>query len=313
MHGREKGAEVLYPPVAAARYLAAPDQKGAQEPTMGSRFDGTFGCTAELFSGSKSLEKLQVSAQGKMKPIDPGDYTLVMKVVAKAKLKPGPALEFDETFEVTWKVVVADDGSLSFEDRKTGKLKHEYAAGIGGMTLDKYEAGGDKARMGVEIEINDETERRDFEVTLKGNLAASKAPKVLKFPAVLAVGSFPTNLFEVKKIKVKPAGYADWVGLKKFYDDLPPLTRQKIENGEKPGDRTIEILGFADDTGNAADNAKLGEKRAIDVMGWFKTFSGSRSESIYLTKGKGSGIASKGKDDPKKRMVMITLLAEKEV
>jgi len=33
----------------------------------------------------------------------------------------------------------------------------------------------------------------------------------------------------------------------------------------------------------------------------------------YLTKGKGSGIASKGKDDPKKRMVMITLLCEKEV
>jgi hypothetical protein len=33
----------------------------------------------------------------------------------------------------------------------------------------------------------------------------------------------------------------------------------------------------------------------------------------YLTKGKGSGIASKGKDDPKKRMVIITLLCEKEV
>jgi len=33
----------------------------------------------------------------------------------------------------------------------------------------------------------------------------------------------------------------------------------------------------------------------------------------YLTKGKGSGIASKGKDDPKKRMVTITLLCEKEV
>lgn len=282
---------------------------------MGSRFDGTFGCSAELFSGSKSLEKIQVKAQGKMKPIDPGDYKLVMTVVAKAKLKMNMPVtpEFEETFEVTWKVVVADDGSLSFEDRKTGKLKYEYALDIGGMTLDKYEAGGDKARMGVEIEINDETERRDFEVTLKGNPAASKAPKlVVKFLVGQPVGSFPTNVFEVKKIKVKPAGYADWVGLKKFYDDLPPLTRQKIENGEKPGDQKIEIFGFADDTGNAADNAKLGEKRAMDVMGWFKTWSGSRSDSIYLTKGKGSGTASKGKDDPKKRMVMITIMGETE-
>jgi outer membrane protein OmpA-like peptidoglycan-associated protein len=278
---------------------------------MGSKFDGTFGCTAELFLGSKSLEKLQVSAQGKMKPIDPGEYRMVMTVDAKAKLKLGPGLEFEETFEVTWKVVVADDGSLSFDDRKTGKLKHEYL--VGGMTLDKYEAGGDKARMGVEIEIEGETQRRDFEVTLKGNPAASKAPKkVVKFPAILNVGSFPTNVFEVKKIKVKPAGYTDWAGLKKFYDDLPSLTRQKIENGEKPGDQKIEILGFADDTGNAADNSKLGEKRAADVMGWFKTWSGSRSESIYLTKGVGSGTASKGKDDPKKRWVMISLVCEKE-
>ena len=280
---------------------------------MASRFDGTFGCTAELLSGSKSLEKLQINAQGKMKPIDPGgDYRLVMKVVARAKLKILPtATAFEETFEVAWKVVVADDGSLSFDDRRTGKLKYEYM--VGGMTLDKYEAGGDKARMGVEIEIEGDTERRDFEVTLKGNPAASKAPKVVKFPAVLAVGSFPTNVFEVKKIKVKPPNYADWAGLKKFYDQLPPLTRQKIENGEKPGDRAIEILGFADDTGNAADNAKLGEKRAIDVLGWFQTWSGRRSDSIYLTKGKGSGTASKGKDDPKKRMVMITVLCEKEV
>ena len=149
---------------------------------------------------------------------------------------------------------------------------------------------------------------------MKGNPAASKAPKkVVKFPAMLNVGSFPTNVFEVKKIKAKPAGYADWAGLKKFYDDLPPLTRQKIENGEKPGDKKIEILGFADDTGNAADNSKLGEKRAMDVMGWFKTWSGNRSDSIYLTKGQGSGTASKGKEDPKKRWVMITLLCEKEV
>ena len=117
---------------------------------MGSKFDGSFGCTAELFLGSKSLEKLQVNAQGKMKPIDPGEYRLVMKVDAKAKIKLGPGLEFEETTEVTWKVVVADDGSLSFDDRKTGKLKYEYL--VGGMTLDKYEAGGDKARMGVEIE-----------------------------------------------------------------------------------------------------------------------------------------------------------------
>jgi hypothetical protein len=43
-------------------------------------------------------------------------------------------------------------------------------------------------------------------------------------------------------------------------------------------------------------------------MGWFKTWSGNRSDSIYLAKGKGSGTASKGKDDPTKRMVMITLL-----
>ena len=278
---------------------------------MGSKFDGTFDCSAELFSGSKRLEKLQVKAQVKMKPIDPGDYKLVMTVIAKAKIKLGPGLEFEETFEVTWKVVVADDGNLSFEDRKTGKLKHEYM--VGGMTLDKYETGRDSARMGVEIEIEGDTERRDFEVTLTGNPAASKAPKVVKFPAILNVGSFPTNVFEVKKIKVKPAGYTDWAGLKKFYDELPPLTRKKIENSEKPGDTPTEILGFADDTGNAADNSKLGEKRAIDVMSWFKTWSGSRSESIYLTKGKGSGTASKGKDDPKKRMVMITLLCEKEV
>ena len=101
---------------------------------MGSKFDGTFDCSAELFSGSKSLEKLQVKAQVKMKPIDPGDYKLVMTVIAKAKIKLGPGLEFEETFEVTWKVVVADDGNLSFEDRKTGKLKHEYP--VGGMTLD---------------------------------------------------------------------------------------------------------------------------------------------------------------------------------
>ena len=38
----------------------------------------------------------------------------------------------------------------------------------------------------------------------------------------------------------------------------------------------------------------------------------NRSMQI-ITKGKGSGIASKGKDDPKKRMVTITLLCEKEV
>ena len=69
---------------------------------------------------------------------------------------------------------------------------------------------------------------------------------------------------------------------------------------------------FADDTGNAADNAKLGEKRAMDVMGWFKTWSGSRFDAIYLTKGKGSGTASKGKDDPKKRMVLITVMGETE-
>ena len=279
---------------------------------MGSRFDATFDCTAELFSGSKSLEKLQVSPQGKLKPINPGDYRLVMKVVAKAKLKPTP-LEFEQNFEVTWKVVVADDGKLSFEDHKTGKLKYEYAAGIGSMTLDKYDADGEKARMGVEIEINDETERRDYELTLKGNPIPSKAPKlVVKLLRTQLIGSFPTNVSEVKKIKAKPAGYADWAGFKKFYDDLPPLTRQKIENGEKPGDQKVEILGYADDTGNAADNAKLGEKRATDVMGWFKTWSGNRSDSIYLTKGKGSGIASKGKDDPKKRMVMVTLMTEIE-
>ena len=52
-------------------------------------------------------------------------------------------------------------------------------------------------------------------MTLKRNPAASKAPKkVVKFPAILNVGSFPTNVFEVKKIKVKPAGYTDWAGLK---------------------------------------------------------------------------------------------------
>ena len=282
---------------------------------MGSRFESTFSCTAELFSGSKSLEKLPVKGQGKMKPIDPGDYKLVMKVFAKAKLTMNMPVtpEFDETFEVTWKVVVADDGSLSFADRKTGKLKYEYALGIGGMTLDQYEAGGDKARVGVEIEIEGETQRGDFEVTLKGNPAASKAPpKVVKFPLLLNVGSFPTNVFEVKKIKMKPAGYNDWAGLKKFYDDLPALTKQRIQEGEKPGGQKIEILGFADDTGNAADNSKLGEKRAKDVMDWFKTWSGNRSDAIYLTKGEGSGTASKGKDDPKKRWVMISLIGEKE-
>jgi outer membrane protein OmpA-like peptidoglycan-associated protein len=250
-----------------------------------------------------------------MKPVDPGDYKLVMKVDAKATLKIGTSTmpPFEETFEVTWKVVVADDGSLSFADRKTSKLKYEYL--VGGMTLDQYEAGGDKARVGVEIEIEGETQRSDFELTLKGNPAASKVPKtpkVVKFPLLLNVGSFPTNVFEVKKIKTKPAGYADWAGLKKFYDELPGPTRQKIEEGEKPGGQKIEILGYADDTGNAADNSKLGEKRAKDVMGWFQTWSGNRSDAIYLTKGVGSGTASKGKDDPKKRWVMISLVGEKE-
>jgi outer membrane protein OmpA-like peptidoglycan-associated protein len=279
---------------------------------MGKSFKGTFICTAELFSGSKSLEKVQPKSKAAMKPIEPGDYKLVMVVKAKAELASGglpKGMTFDETFEVSWKIVVDDKGKVSFENRKTSKTKYEYAVGIGGMVLDTYETG----KMGVEITINDDTERGDFEVTLKGLAAASKAPKVVTFPAMLIVGAFPTNVFDVKKIKQKPPGYADWAGLKKFYDNLPALTREKIENGEKPGDKRIEILGFADDTGNAADNSKLGEKRASDVMGWFKTFSGNRSDAIYLTKGKGSGIAGKGKEDPKKRMAIITVLCEKEV
>ena len=125
--------------------------------------------------------------------------------------------------------------------------------------------------------------------------------KVLKFLVVLPVGSFPTNVADVKKIKVKPAGYANWAGLTKFYDNLPSLTRQKIENSKKPA------------TGKAAENSKRGERRAVDVKDWFKTLSGNRTDSINLTKGKGSGIASKGKDDRQKRMVMITFLCEKEV
>jgi hypothetical protein len=39
----------------------------------------------------------------------------------------------------------------------------------------------------------------------------------------------------------------------------------------------------------------------------------NKSATIFLTKGEGSGIASKGKDDPRKRTVMITVMCEKEV
>jgi hypothetical protein len=199
-----------------------------------------FDCSAELFSGSKSIEKTCLNPQAKLKPLDPGDYKLVITVNAKAKLTVGPknghGLEMNETFWVAWKVVVDDDGSLSFQDRKTGKLKYEFAMGIGAMTLDKYESNRDSALVGVEIEINNDRERRDFEAVLKGTPAPSKASKVVKFPAILNVGSFPTNVFEVKKIKSRPSGYSDWTGLKKFYDSLPPLTQKRIENGEKPGD-----------------------------------------------------------------------------
>ena len=280
---------------------------------MGTKFDAVFACVADVFAGSKPIEKIQPAPQGKFKALDPGDYRLVVKVAAKAKLKLNmPAsMDFTENFEVSWKVVVSDDGSLSFEDRKTGKRNYAYL--VGGMKLDTFEASGSKAQVGVEIEIEGETQRRDFELTLKGNPSPSKAPKrVLVYPKTLAVGSFPTDIAEVKKIKVKPAGYADWAGLRKFYDDLPALTRQRIENGEKPGGKAIEIVGCADDTGNAADNSKLGEKRAKDVMNWFKTWSGNKSESIYLTKGKGSGTASKGKPDPRQRMVSVLVFCEEE-
>jgi hypothetical protein len=278
---------------------------------MGSRFDAVFAGTAEVFDGSKSVERIIPNPSGSLKPLNPGTYKLVVKVAAKITFKIMTGASLTETFEVSWKVVVDDDGKLSFEDRKTSR--RVYDGPISTFTLDKFETSGNKAQVGVEVKVEGDTDRRDFEVVLKGNPAPSKAPKkIITYPKVLTIGSFPLNVSEVKKIKEKPSGYADWSGLRKFYDDLPALTKQKIENGEKPGGKPIEVVGLADDSGNAADNSKLGEKRAEDVVDWLKTWSGNRSGSIYLAKGKGSGTTGKGKPDPKKRMATLLIICEEE-